>query len=248
MLERGRMLPREPVDEIASIEPVPCGRSDSEAEIPSILGAPRNLYFESQQKPDSWFLEQGIIGTPCLSKAAQRALTRKLLQHYLRFDESRANPQPSPLGQPFDSGFDVLLAHECFWPEAHEAERWQWLSEDAGVVSLQLPEGGSIRFEYAYTALVQVEDRVLTERMLQQHGLPLAPDRAAVLLRPLDSLKSLRVGIMWYAETADYTEAFNRGCNEALQLVQCSWCPGHRCARVTMSANAHTALEGAVYS
>ena len=177
-----------------------------------------------------------------------RKLRSKLVHHYRRFDDSRDNPQPSPLGRRIDSGGDVLLSSECFWPEAHEAERWQWLSDLAGVVSLQLPEGGCIRFEYAYTPLVLVEDRVLTDRLLQQHGLPLAPDRAAVLLRPLDDLRALKFGIMWYAETSDYTEAFNRGCNESLQLLHCSWCPGHRCARVTVRVNAHTAPEGARYS
>ena len=209
------------------------------------MALPERVDEIAQRRSVSWFLEQGMIGT---STASELALTRKLVQHYRRFDESRDNPEPSPLGHPFDSGVDVLLGSECFWPEAHQSERWQWLSELAGVVSLQLPEGGFIRFEYAYTPLVQVEDRVLTDRMLQQHGLPLAPDRAAVLLRPLDCLESLRFGIMWYVETAYYTEAFNRGCNEALQLVQCSWCPGHRCARVTMRSNAHTAPEVAHYS
>ena len=242
-MARGSM-PLEFVQEIAS---------GSEDEISSILVAPRELSVEAPRRSVSWFLVHGrrqaraTVAEPVLMTAAELALMRQLVQLYRLFDESRDNPEPSPLGHPFDSGVDVLLGSECFWPEAHQSERWQWLSELAGVVSLQLPEGGFIRFEYAYTPLVQVEDRVLTDRMLQQHGLPLAPDRAAVLLRPLDCLKSLRFGIMWYVETAYYTEAFNRGCNEALQLVQCSWCPGHRCARVTLRSNAHTAPEGAHY-
>ena len=41
---------------------------DSDDEIPEMFKAPRNLYFEAQQKSDSWFLEQGIIGKNWISK------------------------------------------------------------------------------------------------------------------------------------------------------------------------------------
>ena len=179
----------------------------------------------------------------------EHALMTKLLAHYRRFDESPDNPYPSPLGTPLDRGFNTLKANECFWSEAHEAERWEWLNHNEGHVILKSLEGDiSLRFQYAYTCLVLVEEPVLTARVLQEHDLPLAPDRAAVLLRPLDSLRQLRKDIMWYAETPDYTEAFNRGCNDAQQLVWCSWCPGHRCARVMLRINATTAPAGARYS
>ena len=104
----------------------------------------------------------------------EHALMTKLLAHYRRFDESPDNPYPSPLGTPFDRGFNTLQANECLWSEAHEAELWEWLKYDAGHVRLKSLDGFSLRFQYAYTSLVLVDRRLKVQLHITRAEMVLA--------------------------------------------------------------------------
>ena len=156
-----------------------------------------------------------------------QALTR-----YQLYDESLSNSIKNPLVQPFDNGMQRTPPFK--WTVAHEAEGWQWLRDDHGVVVV-----GGQQFEYAYTLLALREDAILTAQWLQAEGFDEAPQRAAVLLRPLLPQQGC---------PHNYVEAFNRGSNEALDLLFCSWCPAQTRARVTTRAWAWTAPAGAKYS
>jgi hypothetical protein len=149
------------------------------------------------------------------------------------YDKSESNTFKNPLVQPFDNGME-LPTPPFEWTVAHEAEDWQWLLADHGVVTV-----GGQQFEYAYTSLALQEDTILTAQWLRAQGLDEAPKRAAVLLWPLLPQQGC---------PHNYVEAFNRGSNEALDLLFCSWCPAQTQVRVTTSAGAWTAPKGAKYS
>ena len=92
---------------------------------------------------------------PSAGRAPLESPPQRLARLHQLYDESEINAIKSPLVQPFNNGMEPTAPFE--WTVAHEAEGWQWLRADHGIVTV-----GGQQFEYAYTPLALREDAILT--------------------------------------------------------------------------------------